>query len=60
MACGCSKNRAAASGKTGAVSGTYRVYAGGRKVYETTDPKAAGTVAAKFQDATVLAPGEAA
>ena len=61
MACACSKNRARATGTgTPAPSGTYRVMVSGRKVYETTNPKAADTVAARFQAATILAPGESA
>lgn len=57
MACACSKNRARANG-TPRVAGTYRVMVRGIKVYESTDEKAAGTVAAKYTEATVLAPGE--
>ncbi|ATN93751.1 hypothetical protein SEA_ABT2GRADUATEX2_12 [Streptomyces phage Abt2graduatex2] len=59
MACACSKNRARATG-TGAPapSGTYRVIVSGRMVYETTNPTAADTVAARFASATILAPGE--
>lgn len=60
MPCACSKkNRATATG-TPAPSGTYRVMVSGRKVYETTNPDAADTVAARFASATVLAPGESA
>uniref|UniRef100_A0AAU7GX91 Uncharacterized protein n=1 Tax=Streptomyces phage Geonosis TaxID=3158856 RepID=A0AAU7GX91_9CAUD len=61
MACACSKNRARATGTgTPAPSGTYRVMVSGRKVYETTNETAAGTVAARFASATILAPGETA
>lgn len=61
MACACSKNRARTTGTgTPAPSGTYRVMVNGRKVYETTNETAAGTVAARFAAATILAPGESA
>ena len=56
MACNCSKNRVSASGAK-ATAGTYRVYVGTRKVYETTNQGAADAVAVKFADARVLAPG---
>lgn len=61
MACACNKNRATASG-VAAVSGTYRVMVNGRKVYETTNPDAAATVAEKFDETVtrILAPGETA
>lgn len=63
IGCGCgSKNRATASGAQ-AVSGTYRVMIDGRKVYETTNPDAAGTVAARYDKSSnvvVLKPGEQA
>lgn len=60
MGCNCAnKNRATASGAA-AVSGTYRVMANGRKVYETTSEAAAATVAARFDGARILAPGETA
>lgn len=59
IACGCSKNRTTASGAA-TVSGTYRVMVGDRKVYETTNETAADTVAARFSDARILAPGESA
>lgn len=61
MACACSKNRARTTGTgTPAPSGTYRVMVNGRKVYETSNDKAADTVAARFKEATILAPGESA
>lgn len=59
IGCACNKNRAS-GGSTATVSGTYRVMVGDRKVYETTNPTAADTVAAKFNDARILAPGESA
>lgn len=61
MACGaCRKNRSSASGVAAPV-GTYRVMtANGRKVYESTNKDAAEAVAARFDNATVLAPGETA
>ena len=58
MACGsCRKSRAAASG-VAAVAGTYRVMAKGRKVYETSNKDAAEAVASRFDNATILNPGE--
>jgi hypothetical protein len=59
MACGCNKNRATAQGTATAsgAPGTYRVYAGTRKVYETTNGDAADQVAARFADARVVQPG---
>ena len=57
MACNCAKNRTTAAG-VAAVSGTYRVMVSGRKVYESSSKAAADTVAARFDAATVLAPGE--
>jgi hypothetical protein len=60
LPCACNKNRATASG-VAAVAGTYRVLGpNGRKVYETTNGDAAKAVAARFDNATVLAPGETA
>lgn len=60
MPCACNKNRATASGAA-AVAGTYRVYGpNGRKVYETTNGAAAQAVADRFDNATILAPGEKA
>lgn len=60
MACNCtSKNRATASG-VAAVAGTYRVMVGDRKVYETTNPDAADTVASRFDNPRILKPGESA
>lgn len=61
MPCACNKGRSAtAGGGQAGPAGTYRVMAGGRKVYETTNAAAAQTVAERFADATVLAPGETA
>lgn len=58
MGCNCgNKNRATASG-VAAVSGTYRVMVSGRQVYESTNESAADTVAARFDNARILAPGE--
>ncbi len=59
MPCNCSKNRSAAKG-VAQISGTHRVMVNGRQVYETTSADAAATVAARFKDARVLTPGEAA
>lgn len=59
MACACSKNRATASGAAQA-TGTYRVMVNGRKVYETSNPTAADTVAQRFDNATILKPGQEA
>ena len=58
MGCNCGKNRATASG-TAAISGTYQVMAGGKKVYESTSQDAAKAVAARFNDATIIPPGNA-
>lgn len=62
MGCNCgSKNRAATAGAT---PGTYRVMVDGgsgsgqRQVYESHSKDAADTVASRFANATVLAPGE--
>lgn len=59
MACACAKNRTSAKGAA-AVSGTYRVMVGTRKVYETTNPDAAATLAEKYDPKVVkiLKPGE--
>lgn len=59
MACACKGNRATASA-TAVETGTYRVQVNGRIVYETTNQSAATTVAERFDDATILAPGETA
>lgn len=66
MACGaCAKNRArreaaaaAANGGKAPVPGTYRVMVKGRQAYESSQPGPAKTVAARYADAVVLAPGE--
>lgn len=58
MGCNCGKNRATASG-TAAISGTYRVMAGGKQVYESTSQDAAEAVAARFSDAAIVPPGKA-
>ena len=56
MACGCSKNRAAA-GATASATGTFRVLVSGRQVYESSSKEAADAVASRFQAAEILAPG---
>lgn len=58
MACGCNKRRAAGADGVAPVAGTYRVIANGRQVYETSSKSAADTVAERFSDAVILAPGE--
>lgn len=58
MGCNCGGNRAAAA--LSKVSGTYRVMVNGRKVYETSNPDAADTVADRFPGSTILKPGEIA
>lgn len=58
MACGCAKGRTA--GTAAAQSGTYRVMVNGRQVYESSNKTAADTVADRFANATILAPGETA
>lgn len=57
IACACNKNRATASGAP-AVTGTYRIMVNGKKVYESANKDAAESVALRFDNATVLAPGE--
>lgn len=64
MACNCAKNRTVSGGGSRVASSgtpdTYRVMVGTRKVYETTNPNAAEGVAARFDGAKILAPGQAA
>lgn len=61
MPCACSKNRARAAGTgTSTPSVTYRVMVNSRQVYETSNPDAADTVAARFQSATILTSGKTA
>lgn len=61
MPCACSKNRARATGTgTPAPSGTYRVMVSGRQVFESTEAPKADAVAARFANASILAPGETA
>jgi hypothetical protein len=60
MACGCSKNRAAAGAAGNASSGTYRVMVNGRQVYESSSSDAADAVASRFQSAEILPPGKTA
>lgn len=58
IGCGCgNKSRATAEG-VAQVSGTYRVVVNERQVYESSSQTAADTVAARFDGAKVLAPGE--
>lgn len=59
MACACGRNRATATA-TATTAGTYRVMVSGRTVYESTNKSAADTVAARFDNATILTPGETA
>ena len=57
---GCNCNKTAKTGKgLAATAGptTYRVMVGGRQVYESSNKTAADTVAGRFDDAKVLAPG---
>lgn len=60
MACACNRNRATASGAATATAGTYRVMVNGRTVYESSSSSAANSVASRFDNATILAPGETA
>lgn len=57
MGCACNRRRATAGGAA-PVPGTYRVYVDGTKVYETTNARAAETVAKRFSNAEVLEPGK--
>lgn len=59
MACGCNKGRAGGTA-IAAQPGTYRVQVAGRQVYESSNKVAAETVAGRFDDAKILAPGETA
>lgn len=57
MGCNCgNKNRAGASAMTKGVPGTYRVMANGRKVYESTNGKAAESVGERFDSAEINTP----
>lgn len=60
MGCGCNRARSTTggAGATAAAVGTYRVMVGDRKVYESSSETAAKTVAGRFGDAKILAPGE--
>jgi len=65
MACApCNQRRAAAQAAGATTGGTYRVMVGEpgaqRQVYESHSPDAAATVAARFANAKILAPGETA
>jgi hypothetical protein len=60
MACGCNKNKAAVINGEVVQPGTYRVVVGGHQVYESSDKGAADTVASRFDNATILAPGQTA
>lgn len=55
MGCNCGKNRATASG-TAAISGTYQVMTGGKKVYESTSRNAAEAVGVRFSSAQITTP----
>ena len=57
IACGCNKNKAAVINGEVVQPGTYRVIVNGNQVYESSNKDAADTVAARFSNATVLAPG---
>ncbi|QBZ73498.1 hypothetical protein SEA_MISCHIEF19_13 [Streptomyces phage Mischief19] len=61
MGCGCNKGAAikTADGKI-LTPGTYRVLVGENIVYESSQQSAAQTVADRFNDAKILAPGETA
>lgn len=59
MPCACNKNRAA-SGGTVQRAGTFRVMVNGRQVYESTNGEAAKSVAIRFDNATILEPGQSA
>jgi hypothetical protein len=60
MACNCgNKNRAGAAGASAQPS-TYRVSVGGRVAYESSSKEAAEAVASRFDDATIVPPGETA
>lgn len=60
MGCACNKGRARAVNGVPAPAGTYRVMVNGRQVFESSDGKRAEAVAVRFQDASILAPGESA
>ena len=62
MACNCGRNRAARTGTATAsvLPGTYRVIVNEKQVYESSNPVAAETVAARFAGASILKPGESA
>lgn len=58
MGCACNKGRGGVGVNDISTSGTYRVMVNGRKVYESANGTAAETVAQRFDNATILAPGE--
>lgn len=57
MGCNCNKNKTATVGGVAVTPSTYRVMVGGRQVYENSRQAPADTVAARFDNATVLPPG---
>jgi hypothetical protein len=60
LGCNCgNKNRVPGSNSV-TVPGTFRVMVGGKQVYESSNKTAADAVAARFDNATILNPGETA
>jgi hypothetical protein len=57
VACNCNKGRIAAASTP---TGTYRVMVNNRQVYESSSETAAQSVADRFDNATILSPGETA
>lgn len=57
MGCNCNKSKTATIGGVAVTPATYRVMVGGRQVYESAKKTAADTVAGRFDNATILAPG---
>lgn len=60
MGCNCNKRTTAVAGKAAAAPNTYRIIVGGRQVYESSNKTAADTVASRFDNPTVLVPGQTA
>lgn len=59
MACGCNKGATTVTADGTVVpAGTYRVMVSDRQVYESSSKEAADTVASRFDNATVLSPGQ--
>jgi hypothetical protein len=59
-ACGCQKGKAGFDAQGNRVApGTYRVIVNGTQVYESSNQSAAEAVSARFENATVLTPGQA-